>query len=478
MLGTGMDIGELNEYSHQICLYLILKIFRREITENPNRTKSDIVKMCEDVISQMKLTASLQICQRIVNGLLSYKDPSRQEPFSANIFNEQSGKYEIFKFRYLKIDREHSDFQRNSNFVYMLTEQAQEIIFITREILEEFGFDIEQFYTLQLIKSGNFNKAQSSITNLIGRVQVLVRREKDYRQDIIRDPQLIFKSGRKNRGINENDIKKQFEDEQKIFEDMFSWKERLSSFPKDKLIDAENVFESLERAKKLHDDLAAIVVDNMAYEVELRVKHPESFWNTSDISFKKEIWKNNIVKNGLTSMDLFYDILTPLFSADIEFIFPLDWAWSEQSVRKTREINYIEDDEEYEKGYKNETDWENILAVWSKVFDQLIEKREFSIGMLSTSSESIKYEWLKQKKNIDFFMMFVITPLRLTLEYGMEDERLELYQRLCDMDKKYMQLEGCRIMSINEPEKKPLEWDEIYISAYKLFIEEDEKNGY
>lgn len=31
MLGTGMDIGELNNYAHEICLYLLLSIFRREI---------------------------------------------------------------------------------------------------------------------------------------------------------------------------------------------------------------------------------------------------------------------------------------------------------------------------------------------------------------------------------------------------------------------------------------------------------------
>lgn len=41
----------------------------------------------------------------------------------------------------------------------MLNEESQEMIFITREILEEFGFDLEQFYTLQLIKTGNFVKS-------------------------------------------------------------------------------------------------------------------------------------------------------------------------------------------------------------------------------------------------------------------------------------------------------------------------------
>ena len=116
----------------------------------------------------------------------------------------------------------------------MLTEESQEMIFITREILEEFGFDIEQFYTLQLIKTGNFTKAQNSIDNLIARVRTLIRREKNYRQDMVRDPQVIFFDRQRNPRKTEEEIRKQFEDEQKVFDDMFSWKSRYDSLPRDK----------------------------------------------------------------------------------------------------------------------------------------------------------------------------------------------------------------------------------------------------
>ena len=44
MLGTGMDVGNLNDHAHEICLLLLLKVFRREITENPNRSRADLVK--------------------------------------------------------------------------------------------------------------------------------------------------------------------------------------------------------------------------------------------------------------------------------------------------------------------------------------------------------------------------------------------------------------------------------------------------
>src|SRR5699024_11024929 len=108
------------------------------------------------------------------------------------IFNEATSSKKEYSFRYFTSDREHSHWDRGGPTVYMLTEESQEMIFITREILEEFGFDLEQFYTLQLIKSGNLSKANNSIEGLIARVRTLINREKDYRRHIIRNPQNIF----------------------------------------------------------------------------------------------------------------------------------------------------------------------------------------------------------------------------------------------------------------------------------------------
>lgn len=475
MLGTGMDIGERNEYAHEICFYLILKIFRREITENPNRTRMDLVKMTEEVLRETKLGVSREIVERIVDGLLYYKDPDRQDPFECSIFNEETGRHERYKFRYLKIDRDHTDFEKGS-FVYMLTEEAQEIIFITREILEEFGFDVEQFYTLQLIKSGNFHKAENSISNLIARVRTLIRKEKDYRQDIIRDPQIIFMDNNKKRGMSEDEIRRQFEDEQKVFDDMFAWKERIHSFPEDKIKDAENVFESLEKARVLHNVLAKLVVENMAYEVEIRVKYPDSFWKTSTLTFKKDIWKDIIVKDGLQSMDMFEDILSPMFSPDIEFIYPLDWAWSEQRIKTYSQRLYEDEAYEEEFWYFKEIDWDNIVDVWSEVFEVLLEKGEFSIYELQNIDDDKREKWLRQKENIDLFMMFSITGVRLSLDYEGVDERLDLYRRLCLEDARFKKLEGKYIAAINEEGKRALEWNEIFVTPYRIFIVEDIEN--
>ncbi len=472
LLGTGMDVGSLNEHAHEICLLLLLKVFRREITENPNRTKADLVAMTEETLKDLNLSSDTDKAERLVDGVLWYKDPNRQDPFLCYIFDEDKGEHDTYKFRYLKIDREHSQLEKGGSFVYMLTEEAQEIIFITREILEEFGFDIEQFYTLQLIKSGNFHKAESSVNNLIARVRTLIRREKDYRRDIIRDPQISFMDSRGGRNKNDADIKNQFEEEQKVFDDMFAWKDRIHTFPEDKRADADTVFENLERARVLHNVLAKLVADNMAFVVEMRVKYPESFWKTATFTFKNDIWKNNIVKKGLKTLDILEDILSPLFSPEIEFIFPLDWAWDEQRMVKREEIQWEDIAITEEDWEAKETDWNLITELWMGIFDELLEKREFSITGLQNIDEEEKEKWLRQKINIDIFMMFVITDIQLRLDYNSIDERLMLFARLCDKEEKYKKLIGKIVKSLNEKDKEPLIWDELFISPYKIYLEE------
>ena len=470
-LGTGMDVGELNDYAHEICLLLLLKVFRREITENPNRTRQDLIYMTEEILREMDLTASKDTVERLVDGVLWYKDPNRQEPFSCYIFDEETRAHELYKFRYLKPDREHSQWEKGGSTVYMLTEEAQEIIFITREILEEFGFDIEQFYTLQLIKSGNFNKAQNSVSNLIARVRTLIRREKDYRQDVLRNPQIIFMDSKVGRRKSEAEIKQQFEDEKKVFEDMFSWKNRIRSFPPDDRLEAEQVFENLEIARALHDELAKLVVENMAFEVEIRVKYPDSFWKTPNLTFKKDIWQNIIDKKGLDNFDMLEKILNPLFSPEVDFIYPLAWAWGEQKVKKTPIDEIYEELEEEEAWQPEPTDWDMIVELWEEIFDELLRSGEFSITELQNIDLLKKQKWLSQKENIEIFMMFVVTEIRLRYEEGdTNDDRLELFRRLCDKNPKYKELIGKKIVSIIEDEQLPLVWDELYISPYKIKV--------
>lgn len=477
MLGTGMDVGALNDYTHEICLYLLLKVFRREITDKPNRTRNDLIYMAEDIIKKMNLRAEPVYIERLVDGLLWYQNPAQQDTFKCPIYNEEKGIHEDFEFRYLKEDREHSNWEEGGRTVYRLSEIAQEIIFITREILEEFGFDLEQFYTLQLIKSGNFNEAQSSVSNLIARVRTLIRREKDYRQDILRNPQIIFFDKKRNRNRTEEEVKEQFEEEKKVFEDMFSWKNRLDTFPEAKREEGERLFEELEQARILHNQLARMTIQNIALEVKIRVEHPDSFWQTSNLSFKKDFWQNTVINNGLPTFELLEKLLLPLFSPEIEFCYPLDWAWEEQLP--LREIEPAVTEEviiEEETREVVPIDWELIVELWQPVFDKLLIDGSFSITELNMVDGLEQEKWLSQGINIDLFMMFVITDITLMEvdeEYDELDKRLVLFTKLCQTDSEYRKLSDKTISAVIDNEKEPLLWQDLYISPYRIYLKED-----
>lgn len=472
MLGSGMDLGELNEYAYEICFLLIQNIFKRELLENPNRTRNDMLLLTEKVLADMNLEASNEIIVRIVDGTLWYRDPNKQEAFDIKVFNEATGAKEPYFFRYFKVDREHSHWEQGGSTVYMLTEESQEMIFITREILEEFGFDLEQFYTLQLIKTGNFTKARTSIDHLIARVRVLINREKEYRRDIIRDPQNIFMDRSIRGQKTEDEIKAQFEEEQEVFQSMLAWKNRYDSLPEDKKGEAKIMFENLERARSLHNNLAQYVMENLALELEIRVKYPDSFWNISTFSFKKDIWQNHIVKNGLKSMDDLDSVISMLFSPDIEFIYPLDWAWSEQIQQPKRRIRNPEAYSLEEEWEFRETDWDLLVELYEEIFYALLEKGSFSILELNQKNEPEKKRWLSQRENIDLFMMFVISEVTLDFTYTGDDERLKLYRLLCDKNPVFKALQNRKVVSALEDTEDTFKWRELFISPYIIYLKE------
>ena len=478
-LGQGMDIGNLNDYSHQIALYLLIKIFYREINNNLQRTRSDLVQLTEQIIEEMNLTGSRDQAQRLVYGVLYAGDPYQQASFSAEVFNEVNREFENFKFRYLIPDREASNWDEGSNIVYMLTDVAQEIIFITREILQEFGFDLEQFYTLQLIKNGNFTDARSSVSNLIARVRNLIKKEKDWKEDILRNPSLIFSARREGKKPTEKELKEQFAEEKKVFADMFSWRDRLDSFPAEKKKEGDLLFEELERARALHDRLAELAIANLSLELEIRRNNPDIFWKTSQVSFKKDFWQNIVVNSGLPDMEVLTDLLCPFFSPEQEFIYPLDWAWSEQKPLQYSGEEKTEEEIDFqeEEPIVKEINWDIILDLWEEVFLELLETGKYALSNLDKLATEKRHKWLEQKKNLELFMMFIITDIEL-IEVEKEisglDERLVLFNRLLARNSKFRQLIGKKITAHLEKEQSEIKLGpEFKISPYILYLEEE-----
>ncbi len=210
------------------------------------------------------------------------------------------------------------------------------------------------------------------------------------------------------------------------------------------------------------------VMEKLALELEIRVKYPESFWNISSYSFKKDIWQNHIVKNGLRSMEDLEKVISTLFSPETEFIYPLDWAWSEQTVQSRRKERR-QTERNSEEGWQfRETDWGLLSELYEEIFCTLLEKGSFSILELNRKDENEKGLWLQQKENIDLFMMFVISGVTLDLKYTGEDERLKLFSMLCDRNPSLKALQGRRIASKIEDTEGSFNWSELFISPYTI----------
>ncbi|MFW6273677.1 MAG: hypothetical protein ACOC17_02110, partial [Halanaerobium sp.] len=227
----------------------------------------------------------------------------------------------------------------------------------------------------------------------------------------------------------------------------------------------------------LHDYLAELTVSNLSLELQLRRENPDIFWQTSRLSFKKDFWQNTVLKSGLPSMEDLETMLNPLFSPAQDFIFPLDWAWSEQQL-----YSYLEESEaevevmELEKAPEREIDWELAVELWGEVFKELMAEGEYNLVKLNQLTAEEKEKWLSQQLNLELFMMFIITDIRLKIveQYPGLDERLVLFNKLVESEPEFAELEGTKVSSeLRESSKKVNLLDQFIISPYKIYLEDN-----
>jgi hypothetical protein len=184
-----------------------------------------------------------------------------------------------------------------------------------------------------------------------------------------------------------------------------------------------------------------------------------------------------VLKSGLPKIDDLEKMLNPLFSPEQDFIFPLDWAWSEQQL-----YSYLEESEgeiervEIEAAQERAIDWELAVELWQDVFKELLKEGGFKLTKLNKLSTAKKEKWLSQQINLELFMMFIITDIRLKIveEYPGLDERLFLFNRLVEAEPELAELEGKKLTArLTGSSKKVNLLDQFIISPYKIYLEED-----
>jgi hypothetical protein len=478
MMGRGMNAGPLTEYVQMLGLALLLEVFYRELDNNPQRTRDDLVEIVGSIAHDMGMKeADQDLIQRMVDGYLWYKDAGLQQPYAGTVYDEKKGSFDTHMFRYMKEDRHHSQWDKGGKTVYQLTEEALEIIFMSRELLQELEISIDQMYIQQQMKRGNFRKALRGLDDLLARVRKLIRQEEEYRDDIRRNPKFIFRQGVSLRSKREEEIRGQFEEEKRRFDELMYTLQRLSAASSEEF---GRLQEKIDSTRQVHDRLAQLVLGNMSLELELRVKFPHLFWLQSTVSFRRSYWEEWILKDGLPEPDDMESLLAPLFSPQPEFLYPLDWAWEEQDMsheaRQREEENVLEKEEE-SRAPERVVDWEDIVSLWMPIMKGLIQHEMAPLSALRSISVEQQRHWLRQKEAVDLWLMFYGTELivpELKPETPYSDDRLVLLQKLSEQDERIRRLEGKTILASIESGQSMIRWEGAVITPFVLHCKEVE----
>jgi hypothetical protein len=480
-LGRGMEVGELKPHIQTILMQVLLTIFYRELNDDDNRSKSDIKYMVEDSIKQMKLLADDKQIDRITSGLLYQGKEEYSKPFEALFYDEIKQSWETQTFRYVTMDELYTNLEIGGSIVYKLTDVAQEMIFMSREMAEEFSITIEQLYSMQLIKNGNFRKATRNLDHLISRVNRLMATEFTFQKEMINNPKILLIEEERQRADNRVEIEKQFEEEKNHFRTITSMIEKTKRRNEEDDYIQKELFllqEKISHTRQLHDRFAKLVIQNISYEMKLKVENPSLFWENSLVSFREHFYENWLLKEGVHRFTEIEKILSPIFSPKNEFILPLDWIWGEQEFDEIeRDDSVMEDEAEESITQKRVTNWESIIKAWSYVCQYLQTYGEFSLADLASLPLEVQDLWFEESETIDLWMMFDKKPLRVQVlhrkEETLSDEREILLYKLMMEYPQFQVFEGLKIFTVFDHRAEPFLWHRMKITPFKICVQEE-----
>lgn len=482
-LGRGMEVGELKPHIQTILMQVLLTIFYRELNDDDHRRKSDIRYMVEDSIKQMKLLADDKQMERITSGLLYQGKEEYSKPFEALYYDEIRQSWETQTFRYVTMDELYTNLEIGGSIVYKLTDVAQEMIFMSREMAEEFSITIEQLYSMQLIKNGNFRKATRNLDHLISRVNRLMAKEFTFQKEMINNPKILLIEEEWQRADNRVEIEKQFEEEKNHFRTISSMIEKTKRRnEEDDYIQKELILlqEKIGHTRQLHDRFAKLVIQNISYEMKLKAENPSLFWETSLVSFREHLYENWFVKEGVHRFETIEKVLSPLFSPKNEFILPLDWIWGEQEFDEKQLTDAVIEEEAEESITRlRVTNWDSVIKAWSYVFQHLQIYGEFSLADLSNMPLEVQDLWFEESETIDLWMMFDKKPLKVQVlhrkEETLSDEREILLYKLMKEYPQFQVFEGLKLFTMFDHRAEPFLWYQMKITPFKICLQEGKR---
>lgn len=481
-LGTGMDVGELSPYIRHICLDIILEIFKREVRADERRTIPELEYLTKQVLTKYNFQASMERSERIVEGLIWSGDPRYLNAFKAPYFNEKQQQWEEHSFRFLEEELESSNLEEQI-YVYKLTEESYEIIFMSHEILDELDIDIQSWVALQLIKSGNYRDALDRLQRLIIRVRKLIKKESRLSVEIKRNPKIINSYTRFTGQDHKKNVETQFAEEKERYMEM----ERLLGKINDALdleVEVSTLLEKINETRELHDNLAQLVIENIKTEITIRKNHFHLLWKKPRISFKESIWEDLILQKGFADPDDMFKLLSMIFSPKKPLIYPLDWSMEQDVTMPAIDIDGDDDDESSDDDDEfiiPPTDWKPLVELWKPVFYELLKKGTIHLHSVFDDDES-KSVWLNNKYAIELWNQFVNNSLFVTKQdlLNSSDQRVRLLKELIHEDETFEELLNQSIVTeFVEGEHVSFTLEDqrgLIITDYHLHLKEDAKN--
>ncbi|WP_156830119.1 hypothetical protein [Paenibacillus sp. HW567] len=483
-LGAGMNLGELQPYKEMIALSVLLQVYYLELESSERRAREDIVELAWSSLERFNIVrlGTAESVERLVDGLLWSGSGG---DFEAYYYDDSSRQMEVQKYKYFTVDEDatRTSWEESGRTVYRLSEYAMELIFMSHEIIEEFQISIKLLEIQMHIKHGRVTRALQDVGELISRVRKMTQQQQEYRNALRRNPKHMFSEYGVLRHQRLEDIHQQFDEERKHFDNIHRSLARLANDEKD-IIDfneLRQLSERVELSRRVHDELAEVVLSIFEAETNLRLNFPELFWGAAGFNFRTNVWEEWVKTEGLPEADSLELLVSGLFTPSQDFIYPLAWAWEEQDVGFLPEDVIDEPDEAGEEESIPYTPksipWPRVTELWLPVFTGLAAHGKFTFSAEAFTEEEQRM-WSHTPDAVDLWVQFFHTEITVLnqgadSQSGAADECQKLIQCLLAARPELEVLRGKLLWTtIQAGGSEGVIWPGLEMSPYTITIVE------
>ncbi|MEK3835678.1 MULTISPECIES: hypothetical protein [unclassified Paenibacillus] len=482
-LGAGMNLGELQPYKEMIALSVLLQVYYLELESNEQRAREDLVDLAWSSLERFGIEklGSPESVERLVDGLLWSGSGG---DFESHYYDDHTRQIGVQKYKYFTVDEDATriSWEENGTTIYRLSEYAMELIFMSHEIIDEFQVSIKLLEIQMHIKHGRVTQAMQDVNELISRVRKMTQQQQEYRNALRRNPKHIFSEYGTQRHERLEEIHQQFDEERKHFDNIHRSLARLANDEKD-VIDfneLRQLSERVELSRRVHDELAEVVLSIFEAETNLRLNFPELFWGAAGFNFRTHVWEEWVKPEGLRDGDSLETLISGLFSPSQDFIYPLAWAWEEQEVGflpedtpdVTEEAGEDEDIHYVPRGIP----WTEVCELWLPVIAGVAAYGSFTFTA-EAFTEQEQRRWADCPDAVDLWVQFFHTAITVEEQeaegHGVADECQKLLQRLMLDHPELEVLRGARLRTtISSQQQDRICIPGLEISPYTITIVE------